>query len=114
MPANRESWVFVLLVISAAAVLVSLPVAETFLAMAFLGLIAIRPKPVIWPSYAVPLCAFILTTIAALMASPQPDVGMGAIRKFVLFSMGFLAVNLVNTPARARAAHRTLLIVAAI
>src|SRR5437773_479563 len=114
MPANRDSWVFVLLLISAAAVLVSLPVAEIFLAMACVGLIAVRPRSVVWPSYVVPLGAFMLTTIVALMASPQPEVGMGAIRKFVLFSMGFLAANLVTTPARARAAHRTLLAVAAI
>ena len=47
MPANRDSWVFVLLVISASAVLVSLPVAETFLAMACVAWVAGRPKPIV-------------------------------------------------------------------
>src|SRR5437867_4504181 len=114
MPANRDSWVFVLVLIAAAAVLVSLPEAETFLAMAFLGWIAGRPKSIVWPSYVVPLCAFMVTTILALIMSPQPSVGMGAVRKFVLFSMGLLAANLVTTPRRARIAHGTLLIVAAV
>ena len=39
---------------------------------------------------------------------------MAAVRKFVLFSMGLLVVNLVSTPRRARIAHGTLLTVAAI
>jgi hypothetical protein len=42
----------------------------------------------------IPLCAFMVTTILALLMSPQPDVGMGAVRKFVLFTMGILAANL--------------------
>src|SRR5438128_2309186 len=114
MPANRDSWVFVLLVISASAVLVSLPVAQTFLAMACLAWVAVRPKPIVWPSYFIPLCAFMATTTLALFMSPQPSVGMGAVRKFVLFSMGLLAANLVTKPRRARIAHGTLLIIAAI
>ena len=113
MPANRDSWVFVLMLTAAAAVLVSIAAAETLLAMACLGWIAVRPKPIMWPSYFVPLCAFMLTTVLALVMSPQPDAGMSAVRKFVLFSMGFLAANLVTTPKRARIAHGTLIAVAA-
>ena len=112
MPANRDSWVFVLTLTSAAAVLVSIAAAETLLAIACLGWIALRPKPVVWPSYFVPLCAFMLTTVLALLMSPQPSAGMAAVRKFVLFSMGFLAANLVTTPGRARIAHGTLIAVA--
>src|SRR4051812_11372992 len=114
MPANRDSWVFVLVLMSAAAVLVSLPAAETFLGMAFLGWIAVGRRPIKWPSYTIPLCAFMVTTTIALVMSPQPDAGMAAIRKFVLFSMGLLAVNLITTPRRARVAHGTLLAVAAV
>jgi O-antigen ligase len=113
MPANRDSWVFVLILTAAAAVLVSIAAAETLLAMACLAWIALRPRPIVWPSYFVPLFAFMVTTVLALIMSPQPGVGMGAVRKFVLFSMGLLAANLVTTPRRARIAHGTLLTVAA-
>jgi len=113
MPANRDSWVFVSVVIAAAAVLVSIAAAETVLAIACLGWIVLRPRAVVWPSYFVPLCAFMATTVLALIMSPQPQVGMASVRKFVLFSMGLLAANLVTTPKRARIAHGALLAVAA-
>jgi O-antigen ligase len=113
MPANRDSWAFALTVIAAAAVLVSIAAAESLLAIAFLAWIVLRPKPIVWPSYAVPLCAFMAATVVALIESPQPNAGMGAVRKFVLFSIGLLAANLVTTPARARIVYRTLLAVAA-
>jgi O-antigen ligase/polysaccharide polymerase Wzy-like membrane protein len=47
------------------------------------------------------------------MMSPQPDVGWSVVRKFVLFTMGFLAANLVTTPSRARISIGVLLAVAA-
>jgi O-Antigen ligase len=114
MPRTGDSWVFVLTLMSAAAVLVSIAGSETLLAMAFLGWFLHRPRTVVWPSYVIPLGAFMLATILALLMSPQPEVGMSAIRKFVLFAMGFLAVNLVTTPARARISIGTLLGVAAV
>jgi len=33
-----------------------------------------------------------LATVLSLVMSPQPEVGMGAVRKFVLFSMGLLVI----------------------
>ena len=86
MPANRDSWVFALTLLAGAAVLVSIAGAETLLAMACLAWLVERPRPIVWPSYFVPLCAFMAATTLALMMSPQPDIGAGAIRKFVLFS----------------------------
>src|SRR6185436_9138483 len=102
MPRSRDSWVFALTLMTAAAVLVSIAGAETLLAMACVAWIVQRPRPVVWPSYIVPLCVFMATTIFALLLSPQPELGMGAVRKFVLFAMGLLAANFVTTPSRAR------------
>jgi hypothetical protein len=114
MSANRDSWVFALTVAAASASLVSIAGAETLLAAACLGWIIVRPRPLVWPSYFVPLCAFMLTTTIALMMSPEPDIGMSAIRKFVLFTMGFLTANVVTTPVRTRIAHRAILAVGAV
>jgi putative inorganic carbon (HCO3(-)) transporter len=97
---------------SAAAVLVSIAGSETLLAVAFVAWLVHRPKTILWPTYIVPLCAFMVTTVLALAMSPQPEVGMSAVRKFVLFTMGLLAANLVKTPARSRTAIATLLAVA--
>jgi hypothetical protein len=113
MPQRRDSWVFALTLLSAAAVLVSIAAAQTLLAMAVVGWILTRPRPVVWPSYVIPLCAFMVATVLALVMSPQPEVGMGAVRKFVLFVMGILAASLVTTPRRARISIGALLAVAA-
>jgi O-antigen ligase len=113
MSPSRDSWVFALTLISAAAVLVSIAAAETFLAMACVAAIVRRPHPVVLPSYVIPLCVFMAATILALFMSPQPEAGAGAVRKFVLFTMGLLAANLVTTPWRARVSIGVLLSVAA-
>jgi len=112
MPRSHDSWVFAVTLMSAAAVLVSIAGSETLLAVAFVAWLVHRPKTIVWPTYIIPLCAFMLTTVLALALSPQPEVGMGAIRKFVLFTMGLLAANVVKTPARSRTAIATLLAVA--
>jgi O-antigen ligase len=119
MPERRDSWVFALTLLSAAAVLLSIAAAETLLDMACVAWIVQRvrggssPAPLVLPSYLIPLCAFMVTTAVSLMMSPQPDIGWSAVRKFVLFTMGFLAANLVTTPARARISIGLLLAVAA-
>ncbi len=113
MPGNRDSWVFGLVLASAAAVLVSIAGAETLLAAACLGWLISRPRKLIWPSYVIPLLAFMATTVLSLLMSADPGSGLPPVRKFVLFSMGLLAANLVDTPWRARASHAVLLAVAA-
>jgi len=107
----RDSWVFALTLMSAAAVLLSIAGAETLLAAACLAWLIVRPRPFVLPSYIVPMCAFMATTVLALVMSPQPDLGMAAVRKFVLFTMGLLAANLVTTPARAKLSYQVLLAV---
>jgi O-antigen ligase len=113
MPETRDSWLFVITLASAAMVLVSIAVAETLLAMACLGWVILRPGRIIWPSYVIPLLAFMATTVLSLVMSRQPEVGMGSVRKFVLFAMGLLAANFVNTLSRARISHGVLLAVSA-
>src|SRR5206468_3398457 len=73
----------------------------------------LRPGRVIWPSYTLPLVAFMATTVLSLTMSPQPEIGMGSVRKFVLFSMAFLAANFVSTLSRARTSCQVLLVVGA-
>src|SRR6185369_4095048 len=114
MSRNSDSWVFALTAMTAAAVLVSIAGAETLLAIAFLSWIVLRRKPIVWPTYFVPLAAFMAATIVSLAMSPQPEVGMSAVRKFVLFTMGLLAANLVTTPKRARIVIAVLMGVASI
>ena len=114
MAESRDRWLFAVTLASAATVLVSIAAAETLLAIAALGWLLVRPGRIVWPTYAVPLAAFMLTTIISLAMSPQPDIGMGVVRKFVLFAMGFLAANFVNTEGRARISYGVLLTVAAV
>jgi O-antigen ligase len=82
--------------------------------MAVLGWLLARPGPIVWPAYIIPLAAFMGTTALSLVMSPQPEIGMSSVRKFVLFAMGLLAVNFVNTPQRARISHGVLITMAAI
>src|SRR5439155_640777 len=80
---------------------------------AFLGWLLFRPGRIIWPSYTLPLCAFMATTVISLAMSPQPELGMASVRKFVLFVMAFLAANFVSTTSRARLSYRVLLAMSA-
>lgn len=113
MAETRERWLFALTLASAVAVLVSIAASETLLAVACLAWIVLRPRPIICPSYFVPLCAFMAATVLALVMSPEPALGHAAIYKFWLFAMGFLAANSITTPVRARIAHTLLLTAAA-
>jgi len=113
MPRSHDSWVFAFILAAAAAVLVSIAAAETLLAMACVAWIVNRPRTIVWPSYVIPLVAFMVLTVVALVMSPQPEIGASAVRKFVLFAMAFLAANLVTTPSRARVSMRVLIVIAA-
>jgi O-antigen ligase len=114
MDSPKETWIYGLTAASAAAVLVSIAAAQILLTAACLAWILYRPKHLVWPAYIVPLFAFMATTAVSLMISPDPGAGFGAVRKFVLFSMGLLAANFVTTAWRARTSHRLLLGVAAV
>jgi len=113
MQDSRESWIFVLTLLSAATSLVSIAASETLLGAACLLWIVIRPRPLHLPSYVLPLCAFMLTTVLSFWMSPDRSVGGHQIAKFVLFPIGLLAANFVNDARRIKWTYRALLIVAA-
>ena len=112
MSQNRESWIFGVTVASAATVLVSIAGSQTLLAIACLAWLITRARRAVLPDYVIPLCAFMAATVLSLVMSAEPAVGMGAVRKFVLFSMGLLAATFVTTPWRMRISHGALLLVA--
>ncbi len=109
---NRERWIFGLTAASASAVLLSIAASQILLTLALVVWLLSGRRKFVWPGYSIALLAFFATTLLSLLMSPEPHVGMGSIRKFVLFAMGFLAVNFVTNAARARGAHVALLSVA--
>jgi O-antigen ligase len=111
---GRESWIFGLTLLSAAAALVSIAACEILLAMACLLWIVIHPRPVQLPAYTLPLLAFMLTTVLSFVMSPDRTVGGHQIGKFVLFPMGLLAANFVSDSRRFKLTFKLLLFVAAV
>lgn len=114
MAERSEEWVFRLALGSAAATLVSIAAAQTLLTLALLTWVVFRPVRPYWPPYVIPLLAFMAATLASLAASPDPGVGVGPVRKFLLFPMGILAANFVSDPSRIRKVVAALLIVASL
>jgi O-antigen ligase len=113
MQDRRESWIFCLTLLTAATSLVSIAASETLLGAACLLWIVVRPRPLHLPSYVLPLCAFMLTTVLSYWMSPDRSVGGHQITKFVLFPIGLLAANFVTNTKRVQWTFRALLIVAA-
>ncbi len=113
MKERSEGWIFGLTLASATAVLISIRVSQSFLALACLVWIVFRPKPIHLPRYSMPVIGFMAATLLSLAMSVDPGVGLPAIRKFVLFSMGILAANFVTTAERAKLSYGLLIIVAA-
>jgi len=113
MRKRAEPWIFALTLLSAAAALVSIAASEILLAIALLLWIVIRPQRVQLPSYVLPLCAFMLTTLLSYAMSPDRSVGGHQIGKFVLFPMGLLAANFAVDSSRVKQTHKLLLSIAA-
>ena len=113
MQDRRDSWIFAITLLCAAASLVSIAASEILLGAACLLWIAIRPRPLNLPAYVLPLCAFMLTTLLSFAMSPDRSVGEHQIGKFVLFPVGLLAANFVNDSWRVKLTFKTLLIIAA-
>jgi O-antigen ligase len=111
---SRESWIFSLTLLSAAAALVSIAASEILLAMACLSWIVIRPRPLQLPAYAMPLLAFMVTTVLSFAMSPDRSVGGHQIGKFVLFPIGLLSANFIKDSVRAKLTFKLLLVVAAV
>jgi hypothetical protein len=114
MRSPRESWIFTLTLLSAAAALVSIAASEILLAVACLLWIVIRPRPVQIPAYTLRLLAFLLTTLLSFAMSPDRSVGGHQLGKFVLFPMGLLAANFIRDSGRVKLTFKLLLVVAAV
>lgn len=114
MRRDSEAAVYWLTAASAAASLISIAVMETLLAAAVLLWAYKRPSRPRWPSYFLPLAAFMGTTLLSLAVSPDPGIGWHPVEKFVLFPMGLLAATFVTTEARAKKAYQLLLATASV
>jgi len=114
MAERSEEWIFRLALGAAAATLISIAAAQILLTLALVAWLVFRPIRPRWPGYVLPLIAFMAATLAALAASPDPGVGAGPIRKFLLFPMGLLAASFVSNPTRVRQAVGVLLVVASV
>jgi len=109
--------IFWLTAASAAATLISIAATEILLAAAFvlwIVWVVKRPARLRWPSYFLPLAAFMATTLLSLAMSPHPGIGWHPVQKVVLFSMGLLTAALVTTETRAENAYKLLLAAASI
>jgi putative inorganic carbon (HCO3(-)) transporter len=109
MGVESDRRIFELTAASAVAVLVSIAAAQILLVAACVFWLVARPKPIRWPNYFLPLTALMITTVLSLAFSPEPALGIWAVRKFWLFSMGLLAANFVSSETRARSVYRWLL-----
>jgi O-antigen ligase len=114
MRRDSDGVVFWLATASAASTLVSIVAMEVFLAAAVLVWIFTRSAPLRWPSYFLPLGAFMATTLLSMAFSPNPGAGWHQVEKVVLFPIGLLAAAFVTTEARVEKAYKLLLIVAVV
>jgi putative inorganic carbon (HCO3(-)) transporter len=113
MRRHVDAAIFWLTAASAAASIVSIAAMWILFSAAILLWIYSR-SPVTWPPYTFPLAAFMLATVASLIASPDPSVGWHPIQKFIIFPIGLLAATFVNTEERARNAFKLLLATATV
>lgn len=104
-----DAAIFWLTATSAAAALISIAAMEILLAAALALWLLTRPARPTWPSYFLPLGAFMVTTLLSLAMSPNPGIGWHPIQKFVLFPMGLLAATFVTSESRVKHAYKLLL-----
>ena len=102
MTATGDEWMFRLTLATGAATLVSIAAAQILLTLTLTAWLILRPRAPRWPAYFVPLAAFAAATLVSLAMSADPSVGLGPVRKFVLFSMGVLAATFVTSERRLR------------
>lgn len=111
---SADRWLFALSLATAAGVLVSIAAAQILMGLALVSWLILRPSGPHWPGWTLPVIAFITATLVSLAMSPQPELGFGPVRKFVLFAMGILAATFVRSESRLRLTAFVLLAVAAI
>jgi O-antigen ligase len=90
-----------LTVAGAGAILVSIAVSQVLLALA-LGFLLLSGLPLRWPRIAVPLGMFLVWTLIALAASPDPGFGMAQVRKMFVFFTVLVVYSVVKDLREAR------------
>ena len=89
------------MLLSAAAVVVSIAVCQIFLGLAVIALIA-SDTPLRFPPVKAPLFAFLGWTVVSLLASGHPGAGLPQIRKFFVFTVLLAASSLLLEARQAR------------
>ena len=84
------------------AMLVSIAVANIFLAAAFVVLLLSKDR-LRFPSFWIPLAVFFVGTLASLLLSVDPNGGRPAIRKFFIFLIVLALYSTVRRMAEVRA-----------
>jgi putative inorganic carbon (hco3(-)) transporter len=87
---------------SAAAILVSIAASQILMALALAALL-LSGEPLRLPPLKLPLAAIVLTTVVALLLSPDPHGGLPQIRKFYVFAILLLVSSTFTSPGRLRA-----------
>jgi O-antigen ligase len=85
----------------AGSILLGVAWSESLLALA-LGFLLLSGLPLRWPRIAVPLGLFLVWTLIALAASPDPAFGMAQVRKMYVFLTLLVVYSVVKDPRQAR------------
>ena len=114
MARPADEWLFRLALATSAMTLISISAAQVLLTLTLVAWLVLRPTRPRWPGYCLPLAVFMLTTLLSLVMSPDPSVGFGPVRKFVLFSMGILAATFIADERRLRQTIKVFIVVASV
>ncbi|HXJ41243.1 MAG TPA: O-antigen ligase family protein [Bryobacteraceae bacterium] len=86
---------------AAASILVSVAVSQILMAVA-LGVLLLSGVPLRWPRVSVPLGLFLLWSLVALAASPDPAGGLDQVRKMYVFLILLILFSAVTKVSEAR------------
>jgi len=87
---------------SAASILVSIAISQILMALALVALL-LSGEPLRFPPLKAPFASIVLTTVVALLLSPDPHGGLPQIRKFYVFVILLLVSSTCTTLDRIRA-----------
>ncbi|HYM10609.1 MAG TPA: O-antigen ligase family protein, partial [Bryobacterales bacterium] len=89
------------MLLSAAAVVLSIAVSQIFLGLALIALLA-SDAPPRFPPLKAPLAAFMALTIVSMLASGDPAAGLPQVRKFFVYSVLLVAFTVLREARHAR------------
>lgn len=99
---TADRWLFGLSVATVAAVLVSIAAAQILFTITLVGWVVLRSRPVNWPGWMAPALAFMAATVLSLAMSPEPELGLAQVKKFVLFPIGLVGASFIRDEKRLR------------